>query len=77
MLWVAAIALATLLDVPVARLVDRAKPFEARATTAVVSAGGIHVNAYFGDVSGNGTIDGLDVATAATVAQGTWKPARW
>ena len=36
-----------------------------------VSASGLHVNAYFGDVTGNGTIDGLDVATASTVAQGT------
>jgi hypothetical protein len=35
-----------------------------------VSASGLHVNAYSGDVTGNGTIDGLDVATAATVAQG-------
>jgi N-acetylneuraminic acid mutarotase len=35
-----------------------------------VGAAGIHANAYFGDVSGNGTIDGLDVATAASVAQG-------
>jgi hypothetical protein len=35
-----------------------------------VAAGGVHLNAYFGDVTGNGSIDGLDVATAATVAQG-------
>jgi hypothetical protein len=35
-----------------------------------VSANGVHVNAYFGDVTGNGTIDGLDVATASNVAQG-------
>jgi hypothetical protein len=35
-----------------------------------VSAGAVHVNAYFGDVTGNGTIDALDVATANAVAQG-------
>jgi hypothetical protein len=35
-----------------------------------VAADGLHVNAYFGDVTGNGTIDALDVATANTVAQG-------
>ena len=35
-----------------------------------VTAGGLHVNAYLGDVTGNGTITGLDVATANTVAQG-------
>jgi N-acetylneuraminic acid mutarotase len=35
-----------------------------------VAAGGLHVNAYLGDVTGNGTITGLDVATANTVAQG-------
>jgi hypothetical protein len=34
-------------------------------------ASAIHVNAYYGDVTGNGTIDGLDVATEATVASGT------
>jgi hypothetical protein len=38
-----------------------------------VTAGGLHVNAYFGDVSGNGTITGLDLATANILAQG--KPA--
>jgi hypothetical protein len=36
-----------------------------------VAAAGVHVNAYFGDVTGNGSIDGLDVATAGTVAQGS------
>jgi N-acetylneuraminic acid mutarotase len=36
-----------------------------------VAANSIHVNAYLGDVTGNGTIDALDVATANTVAQGT------
>jgi hypothetical protein len=36
-----------------------------------VTADGVHVNAYFGDVTGNGKIDGLDVMTANTVAQGT------
>jgi hypothetical protein len=35
-----------------------------------VSASAVHVNAYFGDVTGNGTIDALDVATANAVAQG-------
>jgi sugar lactone lactonase YvrE len=35
-----------------------------------VWANGVHVNAYFGDVSGNGTIDGLDVVTASAVAAG-------
>jgi hypothetical protein len=34
------------------------------------AANGVHVNAYFGDVTGNGTIDGLDVATANNVSQG-------
>src|SRR4029077_6843000 len=33
------------------------------AITGAVSADSVHVNAYFGDVTGNGTIDGLDVAT--------------
>src|SRR5262249_37078728 len=33
-------------------------------------ADGVHVNAYFGDVTGNGSIDALDVATANNVAQG-------
>src|SRR5207302_3248587 len=37
---------------------------------AALGARGVHVNAYFGDVTGDGTIDGLDVATAAAVAQG-------
>jgi hypothetical protein len=36
-----------------------------------VTAGGLHVNAYLGDVSGNGSITALDVATASTVAQGS------
>jgi N-acetylneuraminic acid mutarotase len=40
------------------------------AVTGVVSADGVHVNAYAGDVTGNGTIDALDIATAATVARG-------
>ena len=30
-------------------------------------ASGVHVNAYLGGVTGNGSIDALDVATAATV----------
>ena len=41
-----------------------------RAVAGAASASGVHINAYFGDVTGNGTIDGLDVATASTVAQG-------
>jgi hypothetical protein len=40
------------------------------ATFSGVVAGGVHVNAYLGDVTGNGTIDALDVATANNVAQG-------
>jgi hypothetical protein len=35
-----------------------------------VAASAIHVNAYLGDVTGNGTIDALDVATANNVASG-------
>jgi hypothetical protein len=34
------------------------------------SADGLDVDAYFGDVTGNGRIDGLDVATASNLAQG-------
>jgi ELWxxDGT repeat protein len=40
------------------------------AMAGLVTADGVHVNAYFGDVTGDGTIDALDVATANTVAQG-------
>jgi hypothetical protein len=40
------------------------------ALSGAVSASGVHMNAYFGDVTGNGTIDALDVATAYNVAQG-------
>jgi N-acetylneuraminic acid mutarotase len=40
------------------------------AITGAVSANGVHVNAYGGDVTGNGSIDALDVALADTVAQG-------
>jgi hypothetical protein len=40
------------------------------AVAVAVGASGVHVNAYLGDVSGNGSIDGLDVATAFNVAQG-------
>jgi hypothetical protein len=40
------------------------------AAFAGAVANAVHVNAYFGDVSGNGTIDGLDVATATNLAQG-------
>jgi hypothetical protein len=35
-----------------------------------MTANGVHVNAYLGDVTGNGAIDGLDLATANQVAQG-------
>jgi hypothetical protein len=35
-----------------------------------VWANGLHVNAYFGDVTGDGKITGLDVATAGIVARG-------
>jgi N-acetylneuraminic acid mutarotase len=35
-----------------------------------VWANGLHVNAYFGDVTGDGKISGLDVATAGVVAGG-------
>src|SRR4029077_16617752 len=35
-----------------------------------VSASGLHVNAYLGDVTGDGAIGGLDVATAGGVAAG-------
>src|SRR5205807_7026129 len=34
-------------------------------------ANAVHVNAYFGDVTGDGKITGLDVATAGQVAAGT------
>jgi N-acetylneuraminic acid mutarotase len=36
-----------------------------------VWANGLHMNAYFGDVTGDGKISGLDVATAAAVASGS------
>jgi hypothetical protein len=36
-----------------------------------LAADGLHVNAYLGDVTGNGSITGLDLALANTVAQGT------
>jgi hypothetical protein len=35
-----------------------------------VWANGLHVNAYFGDVTGDGKITGLDIATAESVATG-------
>ena len=41
-----------------------------QAAFAGVTTAGLHVNDYFGDVTGNGTVDVLDVATALTVAQG-------
>jgi hypothetical protein len=40
------------------------------AVTGAVGGGSVHINAYLGDVTGNGGIDGLDVATAVNVAQG-------
>jgi hypothetical protein len=40
-------------------------------TAVTVVGDAVHVNAYLGDVSGNGTIDALDVATANSVAQGS------
>src|SRR4029077_9078050 len=36
-----------------------------------VWASGLHVNAYFGDITGNGSITALDVAAAATLAAGS------
>jgi hypothetical protein len=40
------------------------------ANSGAVSANGIHVNAYFGDVNGDKVINGLDTLTANMVAQG-------
>ncbi len=40
------------------------------AITGAVSANGLHINAYLGDVNGNGTIDGLDTLTANQLASG-------
>ena len=40
------------------------------ASGGAVSANGVHVNAYFGDVNGDKVISGLDTLTANTVAQG-------
>jgi hypothetical protein len=40
------------------------------AAFAGLTSDAIHVNAYAGDVTGNGTIDGLDVATANSVSEG-------
>jgi N-acetylneuraminic acid mutarotase len=40
------------------------------AVTGAVAANGVHVNAYSGDVTGNGTVDVLDLATANNVSQG-------
>jgi hypothetical protein len=37
---------------------------------AGVATSAVHVNAYVGDVTGNGSIDALDVATANSLAQG-------
>ncbi len=38
--------------------------------TGAVSANGVHVNAYFGDVTGDKAVDGLDKLSADNVAQG-------
>ena len=38
--------------------------------TGAVSASGVHINAYFGDVSGDGIIDGSDTLAANSVAAG-------
>jgi hypothetical protein len=40
------------------------------ATFTGVATSAVHVNAYFGDVTGNGSIDALDVAFANNVARG-------
>src|SRR5437660_11368015 len=40
------------------------------AVTGTVSANAIHVNAYLGDVTGNGKIDGSDTLAANSVATG-------
>jgi hypothetical protein len=40
------------------------------SAAGAVGTTSVHVNAYFGDVTGNGAIDALDVATANNVAQG-------
>jgi ligand-binding sensor domain-containing protein len=41
------------------------------AVTGAVGADGLHVNAYSGDLSGNGSIDALDVALASFLARGS------
>src|SRR5262249_33463241 len=43
-------------------------------TAVTVVGDAVHVNAYFGDVSGNGTIDALDVPTPNSVPQGSPSP---
>jgi hypothetical protein len=40
------------------------------ATFSGVATSAVHVNAYFGDLTGNGSIDALDVAFANNVARG-------
>jgi hypothetical protein len=40
------------------------------AVTGAVSANGVHINAYFSDVSGDGKISGLDALAEDNVAQG-------
>ncbi len=40
------------------------------AITGALSSSGLHVNAYIGDVNGDGVIDGLDKIAANNVAQG-------
>ncbi len=54
--------------------VERLQPgnivINGNANTGAVSAGGVHVNAYFADVNGDKKIDGLDKLAADNVAQG-------
>jgi hypothetical protein len=40
------------------------------AITGTVNSNGVHINAYLGDVTGNGTVDGLDTLAVNQVAIG-------
>src|SRR5207302_10298529 len=40
------------------------------SATPAVSAGGVHLNAYFGDVTGEGLINGSDTLASNSVATG-------
>ena len=40
------------------------------ASSGAVGGSGVHLNAYFGDLTGDGTINGTDVAYAFNVAEG-------